>query len=273
MTGPCLLSFAWEENTTTLSTRDDRLAEALALMFGAFLVERRGGDSGASAREPELAATVGEREFFYPSLEHAVLGLEEVIAADLLEGCGHLLLHAGAVTRGDLTILLLGHSGAGKTTLTLELVRRGFRFLGDEYVAIGGQAEVLIPFPRCTVVKKLVAELPAGERFELEVESRRYSLLLPRDRGALCPLPLRAPGHTLALVFPAYREGVATSVQPMGAGEVCAEILPSTFNFEHNEEQLWPSVGELALRSRNCSLEYSSVESGVDELLAFLGGA
>ena len=49
---------------------------------------------------------------------------------------GHLLLHAGAVARGDDVVVIAGASGRGKSTLTAALVRDGFDYLTDELVAI-----------------------------------------------------------------------------------------------------------------------------------------
>ena len=45
-------------------------------------------------------------------------------------------LHAGAVAVGSACVALLGARGAGKTTLTLELVRRGAEFVADDVVAL-----------------------------------------------------------------------------------------------------------------------------------------
>ncbi len=48
----------------------------------------------------------------------------------------HCLLHAGAVSDGRRGLLLVGPSGAGKTTLVLELIKRGLHFLSDETAAL-----------------------------------------------------------------------------------------------------------------------------------------
>ena len=44
----------------------------------------------------------------------------------------HLLIHAGVVSRDGQGIILVADARHGKTTLVLELVRRGFQFLSDE---------------------------------------------------------------------------------------------------------------------------------------------
>jgi len=50
--------------------------------------------------------------------------------------------------RDGVGLLLAGHAGCGKTTLALELVRRGFRFLSDDIAAIACANHYICPFPR-----------------------------------------------------------------------------------------------------------------------------
>ena len=70
----------------------------------------------------------------------------------------HFLFHAAALcTNGDQGQILAGDAGLGKTTLTLALIRRGFRFLSDDVTAVGQADGRLDPFPR-----RLGFRSPAG---------------------------------------------------------------------------------------------------------------
>jgi hypothetical protein len=65
----------------------------------------------------------------------------------------HLLFHAGVLAfpgaDNDVAgVALIGPTGHGKTTLALELVRRGWGFLSDEIAALEVSTGVLWPFPR-----------------------------------------------------------------------------------------------------------------------------
>ena len=60
----------------------------------------------------------------------------------------HFLIHAGAVSRDRQGIVISADAGHGKTTLVLELVRRGFQFLSDEIAALGRADAQVHPFPR-----------------------------------------------------------------------------------------------------------------------------
>ena len=54
----------------------------------------------------------------------------------LVERPGLRMLHAAGVGRGGQGALLVGRSGAGKTTLALACLARGLDYLGDDYVAV-----------------------------------------------------------------------------------------------------------------------------------------
>ncbi len=58
-----------------------------------------------------------------------------------------LVLHAGAVAHHDQAAVLVGASGWGKTTLTMELVRRGWRLLTDDFAPVTREG-VVEPFVR-----------------------------------------------------------------------------------------------------------------------------
>lgn len=71
---------------------------------------------------------------------------------------GYFLIHAGVVSRGGRGILLVGDPHYGKSTLALELTRRGYCFLSDEMAAIGRSDGWVHPFPRCLSVRPTSAE-------------------------------------------------------------------------------------------------------------------
>ncbi len=60
----------------------------------------------------------------------------------------HLLIHAGTVARSGQGFILAADAANGKTTLVLELLRRGFSFLSDEMAALSRADGRLHAFPR-----------------------------------------------------------------------------------------------------------------------------
>jgi hypothetical protein len=60
----------------------------------------------------------------------------------------HYIFHGAALSFDGQGIIICADSGFGKTTLTLQLVQQGFKFLSDEIAALGCQDGLLYPFPR-----------------------------------------------------------------------------------------------------------------------------
>jgi hypothetical protein len=76
----------------------------------------------------------------------------------------HFLLHAGVVAYKGQGVIIAANSTYGKTTLTLELVRRGFDFLTDESAALGRADKQVHPFPRTVNIRPGTLELIGLER-------------------------------------------------------------------------------------------------------------
>jgi hypothetical protein len=84
---------------------------------------------------------------------------EVVLNAILASVRSHFLIHAGVVARDDRGIVLAADSAHGKTTLVLELVRRGWKFLSDEMAALGRADGRVHPFPRSLRIRPGTLEL------------------------------------------------------------------------------------------------------------------
>ena len=84
---------------------------------------------------------------------------EVVLNAILASVRSHFLIHAGVVARDDHGIVLAADSAHGKTTLVLELVRRGWKFLSDEMAALGRADGRVHPFPRSLRIRPGTLEL------------------------------------------------------------------------------------------------------------------
>ena len=117
-------------------------------------------------------------------------------------------LHAGAVGWQGRAIVLPGRTGAGKTTLTAELVRAGASYLSDDFAPIDGRGRVH-PFP------KLLAVRENGETREFPVEAFG-------GRQRLLPLPIGL------VVLTSYVEGRRFRPRTLSPGRAVLEILKST---------------------------------------------
>jgi len=85
----------------------------------------------------------------------------------------HMLIHAGAVARRGRGLIIGADSWHGKTTMVVELVRRGAHFLSDEIAAIGRADGRVHAYPRALGVRPgTLARLGLGD-----VERRGFPLL------------------------------------------------------------------------------------------------
>ncbi|MGC8780579.1 MAG: hypothetical protein ACP5UQ_06910, partial [Anaerolineae bacterium] len=119
----------------------------------------------------------------------------------------HFLFHAAALAAADGTgIMIAGDAGLGKTTLTLALLRRGYRVYSDDVAAVGCTDGLLHPFPRPLAVRD--ATCGPGEKRLLDADGLaaagawirtprplRRLFLLATDADPAAP----AGGHTIVL--------------------------------------------------------------------------
>jgi hypothetical protein len=114
---------------------------AIGVAYGRFKIP-------ASARAVPVAIPEG-------SPDAAVLLYQRFLATVLLQVERHAVFHGAAlVDRAGGGLLLAGPSGHGKSSLALELVRRGFGFLGDDYAPVDLAAGTVWPFPRTASVRR-----------------------------------------------------------------------------------------------------------------------
>jgi hypothetical protein len=113
-----------------------------------------------------------------------------------------LFVHAGSMAVGGRGVILMGHGGAGKTTVSLALASRGHGFLGDNVACIRKGSRELLPFRRSAAIKPgpraraVEAVLTDHVRETVRLPNGRTSVLV--DVGDLWPAstagvtPLRA---------------------------------------------------------------------------------
>ncbi len=93
-----------------------------------------------------------------------------------------LFVHAASIGIDGRGALLMGHGGAGKTTLSLTLASRGHSFLGDNQACVRIRSRELLPFPRSAAVKPGPRAQAVNDVLE---ESPQNSLELPDGRTVI----------------------------------------------------------------------------------------
>lgn len=131
----------------------------------------------------------------------------------------HFLVHAGVVSYNDRGIILAADSGHGKTTLVLELVRRGFKFLSDEMAALARTDGTVEPFPRSLRIRPGTLERVGFPEASIEAPIWLDKLILdineikPNSLGARTSL-----NHVIILRNPAEPSGRSVAGFPRELG-------------------------------------------------------
>lgn len=167
-------------------------------------------------------------------LEHGLLAAEMGMNLQLALGHRrHLLLHASAVERDGLAVLMTGESGAGKSTLATLLAARGWRFMGDEFVLLAPDTGLAYAFPRLVSLKN--ASVAAAEA--AWPDARFGPLLAGTPKGDIRHLVppsdaiarMDEPARPALLLFPRF--GFAPAVRPVPPSEAFVRLTQASTNY------------------------------------------
>lgn len=208
--------------------------------FDGFLGDRTGEERGAlsvvsrrssSAHRALHHVMVDAKQFGAVRTPGAVRSMvEQALCVLASRGSGRLRFHAGAfVHPGGGVVLLPGHSGTGKSLLTLHCVAAGGGYLTDEIATldprsreISGLAKpVTVKGPGHLHVPEALRErgLPVDPEYEDEDE----------DESLWIPLPATGPDTLRAIVLP-DRSGETTGLVPISPAEAVEALLAEVFN-------------------------------------------
>lgn len=113
------------------------------------------------------------------------------------------MIHAGAVSLNDASIIFPSFSGMGKTTLTLKLVQNGFKFLSDELACLQPEKFHVEPFYRKININDKSRRLLQLPQFP-DVDSRKTENGEPEwsiDIEDIVPSCLSGPATLRCIVF------------------------------------------------------------------------
>jgi len=149
-----------------------------------------------------------------------------------------IMLHGAAVSAGGKGIIIAGPTLAGKSTLVLELMKLGHRFLSDDAAPLERSSGRLLPFPRAVGMRKGGASTRLPERGVHELPHKW--LVDPVSLGARLPVDSCEPDFLFYL--------------DPGEGEAERDQYPRTF--------------ELALADSSQAVEADLVAMGAESVLA-----
>ncbi len=183
---------------------------------------------------------------------------------------GDVLLHAGTLMLDSRTVLLVGTSGAGKTTLTATLVDGGARYLSDEFAVLEPGARLVRSYGKPLTVKQGAREAVA--RLGLFADSTELHESEPGLRYVPVPaerVVFEAPWPSLLVLLDADPEVEPGWLHPAEVLIALAEHSPCR---EQTTEQ-FPRLADLAREVRAYQLprdEPARMAATVHELLTDL---
>lgn len=167
-------------------------------------------------------------------IEHV---LNDHIAPRLLAELGELVLHASAVRFGERSVLFLGETGAGKSTLATSLHQAGHHLLGDDAVIVtrepGGYcAQAVYPSLRLypAAIERLIGN-GASTTPMADYSDKQHVRLATLPSVAAPPLPLAA---IFFLANKTASEAAATSVcaRPLPSTMACIKLVEQSFTLD-----------------------------------------
>lgn len=165
----------------------------------------------------------GARAYEGDKLDVALTALEWHVFTDMLERTERFHLHGAALCAPEeaASLLILGASGVGKTTLTLALMSLGFVPFTDDVIVVEPDALAPLTFPRAFHVdasaRRLVEQLPnrPGARFE----GLPSGYCVPAE-WARVVAPVRA------IFFPTLAADESPSATRLSIADAAATLLP-----------------------------------------------
>ena len=272
MRHPYRLHLGWRGSATELRTERLELCNALAHIYRPFVTDETGGRGSEATVPPPVnswRASLNGQDYHYTDFEYAVDALAREIGLRFMADPRHSpVLHAAAVTNGSRTVIIAGRSHAGKTTASLECVRRGFRYLTDEFVALDPTGTVLHPFPRAATLRRSWPHVTLGDTYELHADWGYRGYVLPNRCSDLQRIPLPLP----QIIFLNRRANSRPRARSLTSHETLAGLICATFQFSGHEAAVWPAISALAVRSKACKLDYSDFAAGLDMALELFEG-
>jgi hypothetical protein len=168
---------------------------------------------------------VGESAGTTSDLPGALWGLEAALCQAIVrsqQSC--MAVHASALYAGDSANLIVGRSGAGKTTLSLALARRGLAVGTDDVALVEPETLNIFAVPRCFHLDDQSVALLKADGFRFPPSWSRFSFMVPSD---LCEQPM-GPCRAQLLVFVSEQQAEEPVITPISQAEMAARLLSET---------------------------------------------
>jgi HprK-related kinase A len=191
-------------------------------------------------------------------------GLNYAIAAQAHQ---YLIVHAAAIERGGRVAILPGAPGAGKSTLTAALVRRGWRLLSDELALIRPSDRHVVPLARPINLKNGSIALMRGFAPDAVFSAETH------DTAKGTVALMRAPDDSVArsgeaapvgwIVFPRWQAEAAPRLEPWSKAAGLMEIAHNSMNYSLHGAAGFEMLAAIFAASQCYRFTYSKLDDAV----------
>lgn len=178
-----------------------------------------------------------------------------------------LLLHAGAVERDGLALVLPALPGSGKSTLAAALSLSGWRLLSDEFGAYDPQLRVFRPMLKPVALKN--ESIDVIRRFSPQAclgplfPKTRKGTVAHLSAGADAVARRRAPARPGAVILPRWVKGSLTKLETVPTDRVFAALAFNAFNYSILGATAFDAVVGLARQCPAWTLVYSDLKDAL----------
>ena len=178
-----------------------------------------------------------------------------------------LLLHAGAVERDGLALVMPAVPGSGKSTLTAALAMRGWRLLSDEFGAYDPVADCFCPLLKpvalknrsIDVIREFAPDAVLGPVFAKTRKGDVAHLASP-PQAVIARGRTAAPG---AFLLPKWQAGAALRLEPLVENRLFPALAFNAFNYGLLGRVGFDAAVGLVRRCPGWQLVYSDLDEAV----------
>jgi len=140
--------------------------------------------------------------------------------------------HAAGLSYRNNSYLFVGDSGSGKTSISMVLMKLGWKLLSDEFGILNPGSLKLYPFPRNFIIKP---QHPVDEDFKNRFVNVAYNTGAQKIKIAYIPLSVfgkveSRPVKLKSVYFLKYSESSTYCITPLGQTEAFANLIKQLYN-------------------------------------------
>ena len=147
----------------------------------------------------------------------------------------YLIFHSAVLERGGRAMLLAAPPGSGKSTLCAAMIHRGWRLFSDEIGLLRRQDGQLTPIPRPVNLKKgsisVIREFAPQAQFGPIMPDTRKGTVIHIRPPVDSVIRSRETAQPAWVIFPCYRAGSTTRLEPLTRCRALLRLAHSAFNY------------------------------------------